>query len=618
MGFKTLLSITKNFGFARRFSSYIQKLKEEAQRIEKHSGATGQLVSQYNLLGNAYKEEKNYLASIDYYKRALFIAEENLGGNKYELSLGYNNIAEIYKLQGDLESSVNYLEKSLKLQCQVLEPQDFRIGLTYNNLATLYGDLGNYEKASEYLEQARPIMEIHLNDPVSGTYFLNLSTLSRRSGKPKETFEYLDKAITIYQNIGHIEDLAHATMSKGLAKWSFGSTQEAKALMQEAIQTKQAKDEVLAQWHNKLGTLLNNLGFIEEALENFKSAIELSKGSKDPETWMYFHNIGNAYRSLKDDLKAQLNLERANGLAVQNYGEVSQEGAITFENLASLFQSQNQFNKALEYAQKTLDIQKQLASSTAASHNRIGIINHQLGNYTKAKEHLLDAKNSLEPSELLANVLNSLSLVYSELNEPENASETLQSAIEITKQVKGENSLSLAEPYANLAFMNLELHRYDRAIGFHAKALEVCESNLGEDLRTATYSDYLGDSFRLVEDYPRAIECHMKAMEIRLKNNNKFLIGASYHNLAFDYKYQNQFEEALELHQKGHQYYQESLGSDHHFLAGSHVLIAEALELKNQLAEAKHHLEKALEIFNKNPNNSQAVQEVKQKLQKYN
>ena len=616
-------------------NTVIEQLKADAANAEKeHGKESEQLATTYNLLGAAYRDVSDMQQAIDCFEKAIKIAEAALGKDHFELTVSYNNLAHTYRIAGLKEKAIENHQKALDIETQTLSQDDPKIGLTLNNLGTLHGDLGNTQKAMEYFEKAYPIMKHREleNDPVVGTFFLNYGTLKKRFAEASEVFECFETARQVFERCGEENklDLAQSYVHLGLAKWNYGAREEAQKHLEKAIQIREQKsqDLVLADWCNKLGTLLNNSGNFEGAIFNFTKAIKLSESQKNPESWMYHNNIGNAYRAKSDIPNAQSNLEEALKLASENYGELSKPCFITLENLSAFYNSQNNFEAALEAIEKALTIRKSIEpqnlNDIATGHYNAGSICYKQGNFEKAKEHFQSAKELIKNFEnrredVYINVLSNHALNLKELKDFDTAKKSLFEAVSVASRAFGEKHISVAELYNNLGLLHVDLEDYDKAVDYHSRSVELAEEVLGRDLQTAQYLDFLGDAYRTKLDFDSALESHGRALEIRMEKvgNNRFIIGASYHNLAHDYKFKGKLQDAMELHKRALEIYIEALGENHPYVGGSYVLIAEVSELLQQKQEALQNLSKAKEILSSVYDSStEVIQEINNKIQK--
>lgn len=167
-----------------------------------------------------------------------------------------------------------------------------------------------------------------------------------------------------------------------------------------------------------------------------------------------------------------------NGLTAGSYG-----------NIGLVYRNLGEYNKALDYYFKALEIRKDVLGekhpNTAGSYGNIGVVYHNLEDYDKALEFYNKAleidKDVLgENHHDTAISYNNIGVVYDELGDYDKALEYHNKALEIKKEVLGEKHASTAMSYNNIGNVYDDLGDYDKALEYHNKALEIFEEVLGE------------------------------------------------------------------------------------------------------------------------------------------
>ena len=167
-----------------------------------------------------------------------------------------------------------------------------------------------------------------------------------------------------------------------------------------------------------------------------------------------------------------------NGLTAGSYGNIG----LVYRNLGD-------YNKALDYYFKALEIRKDVLGekhpNTAGTYGNIGVVYHNLEDYDKVLEFYNKAleidKDVLgENHHDTAISYNNIGVVYDELGDYDKALEYHNKALEIKKEVLGEKHASTAMSYNNIGNVYDDLGDYDKALEYHNKALEIFEEVLGE------------------------------------------------------------------------------------------------------------------------------------------
>jgi tetratricopeptide (TPR) repeat protein len=264
---------------------------------------------------------------------------------------------------------------------------------------------------------------------------------------------------------------------------------------------------------------------ISEALNAYKEADKTAKEIDCPAEkyidllWDYGVFL-NDYAYYKEAEKVDLRLiqlsEETNG---QN--EIT---AASYNNIGNVYDYLGDYDKALEYHNKALEIRKEVLvenhPDTAGSYNNIGDVYANLGKYDKALKYHNKAleifKDVLgENHPKTANSYNNIGIVYNNLGDYDKALEYYIKALEIKKTVLGENHPATAGSYNNIGVIYDELGDYDKALEYYIKALKIKEFVLGENHpKTASSYNNIGVVYYELGDYDKALEYYIKAWEI--------------------------------------------------------------------------------------------------------
>ncbi|XP_046854991.1 uncharacterized protein LOC124448023, partial [Xenia sp. Carnegie-2017] len=154
----------------------------------------------------------------------------------------------------------------------------------------------------------------------------------------------------------------------------------------------------------------------------------------------------------------------------------------------NVFYETGNYDKAIEFHEKALEIQKQSLGpnhvDVAGSLNNLGNVYKDTGNYDKAIEFHEKAleirKQSLGPNHVdVATSLNNLGSVYRGTGNYDKAIEFHEKALEIRKQSLGPNHVDVAASLNNLGIVYIITGNYDKSIEYYEKALEIQKQSLG-------------------------------------------------------------------------------------------------------------------------------------------
>jgi tetratricopeptide (TPR) repeat protein len=235
----------------------------------------------------------------------------------------------------------------------------------------------------------------------------------------------------------------------------------------------------------KYGIFLAEYAYYEEALEVNMRFIQLSEATngQNETTADSYNNLGVVYDNLGDYNKALEYHFKALEIRKAVLGENHSDTAISYNNIGNVYSYLGEYDKALEYYNKALEITKAVLgenhADTASSYNNIGVVYDELGDYDKA----LYFKNK---------------------------------ALEIQKEVLGEKHPDTAMSYNNIGVVYFNLGNYDKALEYFIKALEIQKEVLGEKHPdTAMSYNNIGVVYKNLGDYDKALELYNKSLEIR-------------------------------------------------------------------------------------------------------
>lgn len=256
-----------------------------------------------------------------------------------------------------------------------------------------------------------------------------------------------------------------------------------------------------------------------------KLSLQLQSKGKEVK-WEAYKQILSYMSSNKyireDDIFTKIipRLQIANSFIEEFSNEETEQMAMLLNNIGLVCNSQGEYNKALKFFQKALEISKKVLRENhpniATNYNNIGTVYDIQGDYKEA------------------------------LN-------LFQKALEIKKKVLGENHPDTANSYNNIGGVYYSQGNYKEALNFYQKSLEVKKKVLGENHPdTAITYNNIGGVYSSRGDYKKALNFYERALEIRKKvsGENHPDTANIYNNIGLVYDSQGNYKEALEFYQK--------------------------------------------------------------------
>jgi serine phosphatase RsbU (regulator of sigma subunit)/tetratricopeptide (TPR) repeat protein len=221
-------------------------------------------------------------------------------------------------------------------------------------------------------------------------------------------------------------------------------------------------------------------------------------------------------------------------------------------NVGATYRSMGDFSEALHYYLAALKIAEKYKNEgrIADSKSAIGNIYRQKGNLDIARKYLQESLNSYEKlndEEGIARSSNNIGIVYSEMKEHELALKSYFRALQIREKLKMQSSM--ANTYSAIGCEYNDLGDTKNAMLYHNKALTL---NQRLDNKKGIAIDFTNIAAVETREkrYAPAIEKLTKASEYAAAIKFRDLLKETYHALAENYGYLNNYKQAYEYHQK--------------------------------------------------------------------
>ena len=240
----------------------------------------------------------------------------------------------------------------------------------------------------------------------------------------------------------------------------------------------------------------------------------------------------------------------------------------TYINIASAYKEQGDFESALKYYYKSLELlDKEQDSNCITVYNSIASVYQEMGNYDMA-------------TEIYRKVLN---IISSGLNDYR---------VDI-------NSFDIGTTYNNLATILREQHKYKEAIQLYNKALVVFKETFhNEHPSVATTLNNLAIVYCDLGEYAHALQYYYEALLIREKilGLNHPDTAKTYIGIADIYNMQKDYEKSIMLYEKALNIYNNALGTENSYVATVYTKIASTYQKRGNYQEALDYYNKALKL----------------------
>ena len=288
--------------------------------------------------------------------------------------------------------------------------------------------------------------------------------------------------------------------------------------------------------------------------------------------------------------------------------------ASTYINIASVYKEQGDFESALKYYHKSLELlDKDQNSNCITVYNSIASIFQYMGNYDKATEIYRKVLNIITrglddysidiKSFDIGTTYNNLATILREQHKYDEAIHLYNKALVIFKETFNDEHSSVATTMNNLAIVYCDLGEYAYALDYYYQVLLIRERILGLN-HPDTAKTYTGiaEIYDIQNDYEKSILLYEKALNIynnTLGTKNPH-IATVYNKIASIYKKQGNYQKALNYYNEALKIQHESVGLNK-FVSNSINIIGEDNNISNitNLSEGAAYSDKSKDVIDK-------------------
>ena len=243
---------------------------------------------------------------------------------------------------------------------------------------------------------------------------------------------------------------------------------------------------------NQVGVYLENRhGQLRDVEALYRQAYEIYErelGEEHPSTLTTLHNLANLYRSRGEYEKARELYERVREVSEQVLGGEHPSTLITLNQLAVLYRAQGEYGKAQELYERVREAKERVLGgehpSTLTTLNNLALLYQEQGEYGKAQELYARVREVSErvlgaehPDTLMT--LNNLAVLYWAQGEYGKAQELYERVREVRERVLGAEHPRTAATLYGLASIYEKQGRYGEAEKLYLQVLAIDEKVYG-------------------------------------------------------------------------------------------------------------------------------------------
>jgi len=298
-------------------------------------------------------------------------------------------------------------------------------------------------------------------------------------GEKQLCLDYLNKALSIRENMGILEDIASSLNNIGGVKSDLGEKKAALKLYERSL-------DIQEEIGDKAGIAnsLNNIGGVKNALGEKKEALKLYERSLDIQEEIgeksgianSLNNIGSVKSDLGEKKEALKLYERSLDIK-EEIGDISGI-ANSLSNIGSVKSDLGEKKEALKLYERSLIIKEEIGekSGIANSLSNIGRMKSDLGEKKEALklyERSLKIREEIGDKSGIANSLNNIGAWKSALGEKKEALKLYESSLKIREEI-GDKS-DIANSLNNIGSVKDALGEKEEALKFYERSLNIRE-----------------------------------------------------------------------------------------------------------------------------------------------
>ena len=429
--------------------------------------------------------------------------------NVLDLSKVQAQGAQWAKMQGKILLSLGKYDEAIRHyeESAALNPEDWGI---FHNLGVLYSKTGKYD-----LSVARYQKALQLR-PDSAITHNNLGAILMKQGKYKAAEAEMRAALRIEIKQDEPEYWFSEVISPS----------------KEELLKKQGKmNELLATYwenlhsdiHTNLGAVLRKQGRIDEAISEYKKALQQCKD--DEQKASIYANIGAVYghqgkyqQSLSYFYQGLKLIREAQSTGIIGEWVEEKKGveAMLLANIGATYIDLGDTHRALTYLEQSLKIRKEIGAKydEAMALLNIASIYCDFGDYQQAlryDQQALSLVREIKDKRNEAAFLLSLGRDYKLLHQHQQALQSCQQALDVAKEVG--NKTSEAKALYHLGLVHSDIGQYQQALRCQQQALAIAEKINNPQLAWLA-SCHIGAIFESQGKHDEALELYTRAIDI--------------------------------------------------------------------------------------------------------
>jgi CHAT domain-containing protein len=444
--------------------------------------------------------DKQYNNAENYLKQVIEIKAELYGDKSPECNLSRIKLANFYlDYTNNIENAGKLFDDAFYKVVEkeiAIRHKDYIDIL--NHLAKYYEITDNYKRASEVLDRAKDVAQVKYDneDPDFGVELDYLAQLQIKVGEYEKAEENILRSLKILDEFRKDENRVpayiHALETQAKLFGVKGLFDEAESNLDRTHKMIRKSEVSIAgdiSSSEELSGLFIQLGRYRDAedlLDIFIPEYEKLFGRQSLRLIIPLVNKGRIYLANGDYTEAERIAQRANGIAIKTYGEISTKTAPTQKLLADIYYTLGDLEKAEANCLRAIQSQeKQFGRNhieVAKSVSQLALIKFYKGDNRQQVEKLMVESRDIMAAKLgkenpqYAEILKNVAVLYISEGKYDIAFNSLTVAEGIWRTKTGKkNNINAASIYTLTGDVYYQLKNYHRAEEFYNKSKDLYE-----------------------------------------------------------------------------------------------------------------------------------------------
>ena len=309
-------------------------------------------------------------------------------------------------------------------------------------------------------------------------------------------------------------------------------------------------------------------------------------------------SLGAVFHHLADYNKALEYNQRYLDMILNNLGLEHPSVATAYHQIGRVWTIKGDLDKGLDFFHKAFAIRKKTLGEehphTASSYNNIGVVLKDKGEYDKALEvHQQCLEIQIRTLGLghpdVAMSYNGIGVVWKIKGVTDKALEFFQKCLDSLLKTRGSESSEVAGMCFNIGVVWDSKGEFDKALEFNMQSLGIWLKAHGlEHPLVAMSYNKMGSIWNSKGEYDKALEFYMQSLGIRLKTlgAEHLDVASTYQDIGIVWKNKGEYDKALEFYQQCLDIKLKSLGSEHPHVASTYHNVGVVWKNKGEFDKA--------------------------------